>query len=399
MNETVRVLADGTRLLAYLVPPSEMASFVQHLPSKPAVKDLFAGGALPDYTGRAIPGFLLLCLLEMLIGFARGKTLYRYNDFLVSLSLGITMLAVQLWFKQLVMECYVHIFANYSVNVAASDDSWLVWSSLMLAIDCGYYWMHRMSHTYHIMWAGHSVHHSGETYNLATALRQGALQGCFGWLFYLPLAFFFHPGYFLLHKALNTLGQFWIHTQVTGRLGLLEYVLNTPSAHRLHHQYPGNCNYAGVLIIWDRMFGTYRAEVSQRDRYGLAKQYTTLDPVWANLEHYWRVLFYPGGGFHRCCRKRARHAFTFHPLALLEPLPPAKDTWAIPDQRGERTKLNGSSKGRSVLAVFILLGLRNVGKTLDGDVNLTVLLSEGFRLALTSHVCAELGLDLALGRH
>ena len=185
-----------------------------------------------------------------------------------------------------------------------------------------------MSHTYHIMWAGHSVHHSGETIILRQ-LKTRCSSGMFGLA--ITFAFFFHPGYFLLHKALNTLGQFWIHTQVTGRLGLLEYVLNTPSAHRLHHQYPGNCNYAGVLIIWDRMFGTYRAEVSQRDRYGLAKQYTTLDPVWANLEHYWRVLFYPGGGFHRCCRKRARHAFTFHPWHCWAF---TKDTWAIPDQRG-----------------------------------------------------------------
>ena len=145
-------------------------------------------------------------------------------------------------------------------------DTALCWLALFLGVDLCYYALHRFCHESHFAWWGHSVHHSGEVYNVATALRQGVVQGLCSPLFYVPLAVLgLPPAMFLTHKAFNLLYQFYIHTECLGSLGPLEYVLNTPSHHRVHHRPGGECNYAGVLIIWDRLFGTFVPENERRD--------------------------------------------------------------------------------------------------------------------------------------
>lgn len=138
----------------------------------------------------------------------------------------------------------------------------------------------------------------GEDYSLPTALRQGVLQPMVSWVFYLPLALVgLHPNSFRMHYQLNTLYQFWIHTDMVGRLPFgLEYVLNTPSHHRMHHRPPGNCNYAGVLIIWDRIFGTFVPETNRKDYYGLAKQPNTFDMLRLNINHLQRMSDIDGQG-------------------------------------------------------------------------------------------------------
>ena len=137
------------------------------------------------------------------------------------------------------------------------------------------------------------MHHSSEDYNLAVALRQGTFQGLFSWVFYLPLALVgFPPAWFAAVSSFDTLYQFWIHTRVIGNLGPLEWVFNTPSHHRVHHarnpKYLDK-NYAGTLIIWDRMFGTFQAE-EEEPVYGLTKPLNSWNPLWANL-HVWNDLF------------------------------------------------------------------------------------------------------------
>jgi hypothetical protein len=142
------------------------------------------------------------------------------------------------------------------------------------------------------MWAAHVVHHQSEEFNLAVALRQGALQGAFAWVFYLPLAAIgLPPLLFLTLSSINTLYQFWIHTRAIGKLGPLELILNTPSNHRVHHgrnpKYIDR-NHGGVLIVWDRLFGTYQAE-EEEPVYGITKPLASWNPLWANL-HYWVEL-------------------------------------------------------------------------------------------------------------
>jgi len=179
------------------------------------------------------------------------------------------------------------------VKATRPIQSWLL---LMMGVDLASYWAHRCLHVFHLGWAAHSVHHSGEDYNLPTALRQGALQPLMTWIFSLPLALFFPAESILVHLQLNTLYQFWIHTEFCGRLGWLEFLFNTPFHHRVHHRPPGNCNYAGVLIVWDRLFKTYSTETERLDHYGLAQAVRSFNVWELNLQH-WRKIAGSSRGF------------------------------------------------------------------------------------------------------
>lgn len=349
--ESLRALGRGVGLLFYVVEPSELAEVQLKLGNNVGVDDL---SHVPDYIGMAIPYFVLAIVVEGLLAFAlyRRKA-YRWSETIASLSLGVLMLLVGVVYASFTTATYTSIWREYRL-FEPPVDSVATFVAALLAIDCGYYWFHRLAHENHWMWAAHSVHHSGEDYNVATALRQGALQGLSSWVFYLPLALAFHPAAFLMHKALNTLVQFWIHTDYIGRLPLgLEYIVNTASHHRVHHRPPGNCNYAGFLIIWDRMFGTFRPELSQKDYYGLAKQYTTFDPVAANVEHFRRMVesVVDGGGgvkelAHRlCCARRARHKCVCDVRGLFRPLPEVKGEHGVRPGASVRVKLEGDASG------------------------------------------------------
>jgi hypothetical protein len=161
-----------------------------------------------------------------------------------------------------------------------------------VGVDFLYYWFHRFGHEVNAGWAAHVVHHQSEEYNLTVALRQGAFQQLFSWVFYLPLALLgFPPLVFLTCSALNTLYQFWIHTRLVGRLGPLEWVMNTPSHHRVHHgrnpKYIDR-NHAGVFIVWDRLFGTFKQE-DEEPVYGITTPLRSFDPLRAHFQH-WLAL-------------------------------------------------------------------------------------------------------------
>eukprot|EP01064_Diplonema_japonicum_P037704 TRINITY_DN8904_c0_g2_i1.p1 TRINITY_DN8904_c0_g2~~TRINITY_DN8904_c0_g2_i1.p1 ORF type:complete len:456 (+),score=23.14 TRINITY_DN8904_c0_g2_i1:66-1433(+) len=135
------------------------------------------------------------------------------------------------------------------------------WSSFwiaFLAYDFVYYWGHRHSHVYSFLWPGHGVHHSSDNYNLSTALRQSIWQDLTIWMWHLPLLLVgVHPHTFVLVSQVNTLYQFWVHTCLIRRLGFLEYIFVTPSHHRIHHDRRLHKNFAGVFILYDRLFGTF----------------------------------------------------------------------------------------------------------------------------------------------
>uniref|UniRef100_A0A7S0IUM6 Fatty acid hydroxylase domain-containing protein n=1 Tax=Calcidiscus leptoporus TaxID=127549 RepID=A0A7S0IUM6_9EUKA len=246
--------------------------------------------------------------------------------------------------------------------------------TLLLGKDLGYYWCHRCLHEFHVLWSAHSVHHSGEDYNLAMGLRQGALQPIFGFFFYLPLAILgFNPVQFAAHAQLNTLYMFWIHTELCERLPWgLERILNSASHHRMHHRPPGNCNYAGVFIIWDRMFGTFTPETERKDYYGLAEQPLSYDPLVLNSRHF-EVMQRIGGGPTDGCRlvralrvlkhihkRRVPWRWSFKPFIWLQPVPPIR---ADHRRTGPlRQKFDGElSMGTSTSVCFIALTLVGLG--------------------------------------
>jgi hypothetical protein len=183
---------------------------------------------------------------------------------------------------------YVWIYRNARV-VELRRWPILAWSVAFLGVDLAYYCWHRASHRVNALWAAHIVHHQSEDYNLAVALRQAVLTPLTHMPFSLPLAFLGVPPLVAgVCGAVSTLYQFWIHTETVGRLGPLEVVLNTPSHHRVHHaRNPGylDRNYGAVLIVWDRLFGTF-VEERERPDYGITTPLRSFNPLWAQV-HYW----------------------------------------------------------------------------------------------------------------
>jgi sterol desaturase/sphingolipid hydroxylase (fatty acid hydroxylase superfamily) len=266
---------EGLLTLFYMVPPSKLA-----------ISEM---AEVPKFVTNAVPYFFFLMALECFVAYLRGYKAYFLKDTLMSVSLGAVQQVFGIWVKALSIVPYTFLYEHFRL-FDIPVNSMVSYVGFFLGVDFCYYWFHRYAHEFHFMWAGHFVHHSGQHYNLATALRQGSLQSVSSWTFYLILAVLgFHPAAFATHAQLNLLAQFWIHTEMVGKLGFLEWIINTPSHHRMHHRPPGNCNYAAVFIIWDRMFGTFRVEDKQRAYYGLAKPLTNFDPVDANKQHWVRM--------------------------------------------------------------------------------------------------------------
>jgi sterol desaturase/sphingolipid hydroxylase (fatty acid hydroxylase superfamily) len=238
----------------------------------------------------AIPMFVLLVVVELLsFRFAPDDDMVGYSrkDSRTSISMGFGFLVIEFGWKIVTVAAMVALYTATPLRL--SSHNWWSWVILFLADDFAYYWYHRTHHEIRILWASHSVHHSSERYNLSTALRQTwtpftALP------FWLALAAFGMPPWMiLLEQSVSLIYQFWLHTERIDKLpSWFEFVMNTPSHHRVHHgsnaQYLDR-NYAGILIIWDRMFGTFEPE-GERVVYGLTKNLTTYNPVMVAVHEY-----------------------------------------------------------------------------------------------------------------
>lgn len=235
----------------------------------------------------SIPIFFLLIGIELTVERFSHRKLYRFPDAIANLSCGITSQLSGLFLRILGIGVYELLYANFALFQL--ERNWLYWVVLFLFVDLAYYWAHRMSHEINLFWGGHVVHHQSEDYNLSVALRQSSFQVVWTFAFNLPLAFIgFDTLDFALISALNTLYQFWIHTETINKMGWMEYLFNTPSHHRVHHgrnpKYIDK-NHAGTLIIWDRMFGTFQKE-EEKPVYGITKPINSWNAVWANFSHY-----------------------------------------------------------------------------------------------------------------
>lgn len=236
----------------------------------------------------AVPVFLLLIVIEYCYGKYKGKNTYRLNDTFTSLSLG--MISRYPTMLNLGMQSLIFVYISKYLNVGLlSAKNPLTWVIAFLLYDLSYYWMHRMHHEIKILWATHSVHHHGEDYNLATALRQTSTGWLWKWIFYLPMIILGIPGeVFITVAGINLVYQFWVHTEHIGHLGFLEKIFITPMNHGIHHaknkEYI-DANYGGVFIIWDRMFGTYTARMPDVEPvYGTVSALQSWNPIWANFQ-------------------------------------------------------------------------------------------------------------------
>ncbi len=170
-----------------------------------------------------------------------------------------------------------------------------IWTTLLcvLLIDFLYYWEHRIEHQVRVLWSYHSIHHSSPIYNYTTALRVSFIDSLVTWIFYLPAILLgFHPYVVLLAVILMLTYQFWLHTEIIGKLGWYEKIFMTPSQHRVHHgsdEIYLDKNYGAILSIWDRLFGTFQEEL-HRPTYGLTKPINTINPVKVHFIEYYNIF-------------------------------------------------------------------------------------------------------------
>ena len=241
----------------------------------------------------AIPFFVLLLSIEAWFSYKENKDLYEKKDTWSSLALGIGNVLTGFITKALIFGLFTLLYKYRFFTLDSSK--WWVWVLLFFADDFSYYWFHRISHHVNWFWASHVVHHSSQRYNLAAALRQtwtGNATGAFLFWAWMPLVGF-HPLLVLFMQQVSLIYQFWIHTETIKRLPTwIEFIFNTPSHHRVHHgsdlKYLDK-NHAGILIIWDRFFGTFKQE-EDRPNYGLTRNVNTFNPVSVAFSE-WKHLY------------------------------------------------------------------------------------------------------------
>lgn len=245
---------------------------------------------LPNPVDYAVPAFVLLILVEMIVARVRNPARYEPKDTLTSLLFGFGSSVAGALTAGFIVATGMWIFQFRLLDIPFA---WWAWPLCFVLDDLAYYAFHRSAHRVRWFWASHVNHHSSQHYNLSTALRQtwtGFFAGSF--LFRMPLFLIgFPPAMVFFCAGLNLIYQFWIHTEVIGRCPRwFEAVMNTPSHHRVHHATNARYldrNYAGVFIIWDKIFGSFTPELDEEKcRYGIVKNLGSFNLLW-NVFHEW----------------------------------------------------------------------------------------------------------------
>jgi sterol desaturase/sphingolipid hydroxylase (fatty acid hydroxylase superfamily) len=238
----------------------------------------------------AIPFFALLIAIEAYLVIRENRENFDRKDTWANIFIGFASVIWGALFGLVTSLIYIAVY-NFAPFKMPMETVW-AWTILLFVDDFAYYWFHRISHEVRFFWNFHVVHHSSNQYNLSVAVRQSWFSGIAHWIFYLPVAFLGFPLWaFVTMHGLNLIYQFWIHTNLIGKLGFLENILNTPSHHRVHHgvnnQYLDK-NYAGIFIFWDKIFNTF-VEENEKPRYGIIKPLTSYNWLWINT-HGWAEM-------------------------------------------------------------------------------------------------------------
>ena len=242
----------------------------------------------------ATPFFIGLVLIEILYGRFVKDQKHNLMDTVSSLSSGLTNVVKDSLGLVLILVSYPFLLEHLAlVEIKAT---WLVWVVAFIALDFAGYWNHRLSHHINFFWNQHVIHHSSEEFNLACALRQPVsnLLGYYA-LLLIPAALLGVPNQVIAILApIHLFAQFWYHTQHIGKMGFLEYVIVTPSQHRVHHainpEYIDK-NLGQIFCVWDRMFGTFQEELDEvPPQYGVLKPANTWNPIIINFQHLWRLI-------------------------------------------------------------------------------------------------------------
>ena len=238
----------------------------------------------------AIPFFAVLIACEFAWGCIKRRNTYRLNDFISNLSHGLLsqVVAVCTPFFQIGFYTAIFPFASRWSN-AGFWDSWIGLLAAVLLFDFCNYWVHRAGHECGVFWAAHAVHHQSQDFNLSIALRQGSAVTLLGWIFFLPMAIIgVPPRNFGIAAMVLLLYGYWVHTEHIGKLGWFDHVFSSPSNHRVHHAVNAGYldrNYGGLLVVWDKLFGTF-AEEREPCVYGTVRPLDSWNPLRALLNAY-----------------------------------------------------------------------------------------------------------------
>ena len=242
----------------------------------------------------AIPTFVVLLLTEIAYGQWSGKQTYVFMDTIASLSSGLTNILKDTLGLVVILVSYSWLSAQLAITHI--DAGLWLYIIAFICIDFASYWSHRLNHKINFFWNQHVIHHSSEEFNMACALRQSIsnILG-YGALFLIPAAILGIPEQVIAVLApLHLFGQFWYHTQHIGKLGWLEYIIVTPSQHRVHHAINPiyiDKNLSAIFCVWDRMFGTFQEELKEEPPvYGVLKPVQSWNPIWINFQHLWGLL-------------------------------------------------------------------------------------------------------------
>ncbi len=242
----------------------------------------------------AIPFFIVLLAVEIGYGYFVKDQKHKVMDTVSSISSGFTNIVKDSLGLGLILVSYPFLLEHLAVTQIKA--TWLVWFIAFIAIDFAGYWNHRLSHHINFFWNQHVIHHSSEEFNLACALRQPVsnLLGYFS-LLLIPAAIVGVPNEVIAILApIHLFAQFWYHTQHIGKMGWLEYIIVTPSQHRVHHainpEYIDK-NLGQILCVWDRWFGTFQDEREEiPPQYGVLKPAATWNPILINFQHLWGLI-------------------------------------------------------------------------------------------------------------
>jgi len=247
------------------------------------MKEFFDNPALnDDPTIFAIPVFIAFIILEVIIQIRRNLKLYEFKDSAACITMGLGVVVIGIITKSAIYFFMLFLYENF--RLFTIENTWWMWVLLFFADDLSFYWHHRMSHTIRLFWAAHVQHHSSVHMNFSVALRQSWGEPFYRFLFYLWLPLIgFHPIFIFMMQAISLIYQFFQHTELVGKLGPLEWIFNTPSHHRVHHatqvKYLDK-NHAGILIIWDRIFGTFHEEdLGDKPIYGITCNIDSYSPL------------------------------------------------------------------------------------------------------------------------
>jgi alkylglycerol monooxygenase len=240
-----------------------------------------------DPVAFAVPVFIGTLAVEMVVARRRGRELHPFADTLTNLSNGMTSEVVRLGLGALGLVFYDGVYRHRLVDLSAHP--WVAALLAFVGVDFLYYWYHRFCHRINVLWGLHVVHHQSQEYNLAVALRQSWFQGFVMMPIMVPLALLgVSTSLWALSFGVSLIYQFFIHTRLVGKLGVLEEVLNTPSHHRVHHavnpEYIDK-NHGAILIVWDRLFGTFAREQAE-PVYGTVQPFQSLNPLWGNFDYF-----------------------------------------------------------------------------------------------------------------